>query len=202
MKFYNGSAPNPRRVRIFIAEKGIEVPRVEMNLREFEARTPEFRRINSLAQAPVLKLDDGTVITESVAICRYLEELHPEPALFGSGALGKARVEMWNRRMEIELFNTCAGIAQHSFEFFKDVVYQVPAYAQAQRAVLPDKWAWLDRELSDERRFIAGETFSVADITGMAASMLSEFLESPIPASLTHVRRWDERVRARPSWGA
>ena len=82
------------------------------------------------------------------------------------------------------------------------MVYQVPAYAQAQRAVLPDKWAWLDRELSDERRFIAGETFSVADITGMAASMLSEFLESPIPAGLTHARRWDERVRARPSWSA
>jgi glutathione S-transferase len=202
MKFYNGKAPNPRRVRIFMAEKGVEVPRVELDLQKFEARTPEFRRLNSLEQAPILVLDDGTVIAESVAICRYLEELHPTPALFGADALSRARVEMWNRRMEIEVLGTCTNIAFHSIAFFKDRVIQVPAFVEAQRETLPKKWTWLDRELSDERPFVAGDSFSVADITGMTASQVSEYLGLPIPAGLRHVKRWDEKMRARPSWAA
>jgi glutathione S-transferase len=202
MKLYNGKAPNPRRVRIFLAEKGIDVPRVDLDLQKFEARTPEFSRINSLQQAPVLVLDDGTIITESVAICRYLEEAHPTPALFGASAVERAKVEMWNRRMEIELFATCGNIALHTFEFFKDRIIQVPAFAEAQRETMPKKWAWLDRELADERPFIAGDSFSVADITGMTASMVAEYAGVPIPAGLRHAKRWDEKMRARPSWAA
>jgi glutathione S-transferase len=202
MKLYNGPAPNPRRVRIFIAEKGIELPQVDLNLREGQSHTPEFRRLNSLGQVPVLVLDDGTAIAESVAICRYLEELHPNPSLFGTDPVSRARIEMWNRRMEIEILTTCGSVAVHTLDFFKDRVYQVPDYAKAQRAVMPEKWAWLDRELADGRPFIAGDSFSVADITGMTASMLAQFVDLPIPASLSNLRRWDERMRARPSWNA
>ncbi len=202
MKLYDAKAPNPRRVRIFIAEKGMDVPRDTLDLDSGQARTPGFLAKNSLGQVPVLELDDGTVITESVAICRYLDSLQPDPPLFGGTPKGEAQVEMWNRRMELEILNTIANVAQHSFPFFKDRVTQVPAFAAAQMALIPAKWAWLDSEMADGRPFIAGDSFSAADITGMVATKLSELLGSPIPDSLAHVARWDAEVRARPSWNA
>jgi glutathione S-transferase len=203
MKLYdNVFAPNPRRVRIFMAEKDIDVPRVEVNLVKNEGRTSEFLSLNSLGQVPVLVLDDGTVITESIAICRYLEELHPRPALFGSDAVSRAKIEMWNRRVELEISRTLRDIADHSFEFFKDKVVQVPAFADAQRAAAPQKWAWLDRELSDGRPFLAGDAFSVADITGMACLIANDIAGIETPRSLTNVIRWEEHVRSRPSWKA
>jgi len=202
MKFYNAAAPNPRRVRIFLAEKGVDVPRQDVNLQEGESRTPEFLAMNSLGGTPVLELDDGTILTESVAICRYLECLHPEPALMGVNDLDRAQVEMWNRRMEIEIFNTLGNVAVHSFDFFADKVEQVPDYAEAQKREAVKKWQWLDGELADGRPFAAGERFSVADITGMAALMIGDFIGVEIPASATNVLRWSDSVRARPSWDA
>ncbi|WP_394824681.1 glutathione S-transferase family protein [Pendulispora albinea] len=203
MKLYEFPyAPNPRRVRIFMAEKGIDLPRVAVDVLGKETRTAEFSKINSLGQVPVLQLEDGTLISESVAICRYLEELRPAPALFGSDAKSRAQVEMWNRRMESEIFGTIGNVGLHSDEFFKGKIAQVPAFSDAQRKAAPEKWAWLDRELADGRPFIAGEQFSVADITGMVASWLGGHLKIEIPASLTHVHRWHERMRARPSWSA
>lgn len=202
MQLYNGGAPGPRRVRIFMAEKGIDLPRKDLELQNNEARTPEFLEKNSLGAVPVLELDDGTVITESVAICRYLEEQHPAPALFGADALERAKVEMWNRRMELEVFNTLASVVQHSLDFFKDRLIQVPAYAEAQRETAARKFEWLDGELSDGRPYVAGEIFSVADITGMAALGIAGFIEIPIPEACTHVHRWADRMRSRPSWDA
>jgi len=200
MKLYNGTAPNPRRVRIFLAEKGIGIPRVDLDLLAGENRTPEFRTLNSLGQVPVLELDDGGVITESMAICRYLEELHPEPPLFGSDPRDRARIEMWNGRMTNEIYLRIGNVALNSLPFFATRRTQIPAFAEAERQVVPQKWAWLDAELADGRTFIAGDRFSVADITGMAASLLGEFLKIEIPVALTNVRRWDDRMRARPSW--
>jgi glutathione S-transferase len=202
MKLYNAPAPNPRRVRIFLAEKGIVIPRVELDLPAGENRSAEFRKLNSLGQVPVLELDDGSVITESMAICRYLEELHPEPSLFGRNARDRARIEMWERRISNELFIRIGNVALNALPFFATRRTQVAAFAQAERQVVPEKWAWLDGELADGRPFIAGADFSVADITGMAASLLGEMLEIEVPASLTNVRRWDASVRARPSWSA
>ncbi len=202
MKLYNGPAPNPRRVRIFLAEKGIEMPRVDVDLLAGENRTPEFRKLNSVGQVPVLELDDGSVITESMAICRYLEELHPHPSLFGATPRDRARVEMWERRVSNEIYVRIGNVAQHTLPFFATRRVQVAAFAEAERQVVPEKWAWLDAELADGRRFIAGDSFSVADITGMAASLLGEMLKIEIPGALTNVRRWDDRVRTRPSWSA
>jgi glutathione S-transferase len=202
MKLYNANAPNPRRVRIFLAEKGLDVPRVDLDLQAGETRTPEFRKLNSLGQTPVLELEDGGLITESMAICRYIEELHSDPPLFGTDPRDRARIEMWNGRMTHEIYGPIGNVAQHSLPFFATRRIQVPAFAEAERQVVPEKWAWLDAELADGRPFIAGDSFSMADITGMTASLLGDFLKIKIPAALTNVRRWDECVRARPSWSA
>jgi glutathione S-transferase len=202
MRLHCGIGPNSYRVRIFMAEKGIDVPRVEVDLTKAEHRSPQFLRLNSLAQIPVLVLGDGTVITESIAICRYFEELHPTPALFGTDPVSRARVEMWNRRVELEVFGTIGNIALHSDALFKERLVQFPAFAESQRAAVPGKWAWLDREMDDGRAFLAGDQFSVADITGGVAAWLGGFFAPEIPASLANVHRWLGRVRERPSWSA
>jgi glutathione S-transferase len=202
MKLHQGVGPNSYRVRIFLAEKGLEVPLVDVDFGKREHKAPEFLKLNSLGQIPVLVLDDGTVITESVAICRYFEELHPAPALFGVDALGRARIEMWSRRVEYEIFSTIGSVPLHSDEFFKDRLVQFPAFAEAQRQAVPQKWAWLDREMRDGRQFIAGDDFSFADIVGMVSSWLGEVFGMEIPTLLPHVQRWNERMRSRPSWNA
>ncbi len=202
MRLYQGDGPNSYRVRIFLAEKGIEVPLVRVDFAKGEHRSPEFLKLNSLGQIPVLVLDDGTVITESVAICRYFEELHPTPALFGGDAVERAKVEMWNRRAEIEVFGTIGSVALHSDPFFKDRLVQFPAFAETQRQAVPKKWAWVDREMDDGRPFIAGDGFSIADISAAVAGWVGEFFGMPIPEGLRNVNRWNERVRGRPSWNA
>ena len=202
MKLYSAKAPNPRRVRIFLAEKGLELPCEELEIGPGGTRAPAFLEKNSLGEAPVLELADGTVITESVAICRYLEALHPEPPLFGADPVAQAKVEMWNRRLELGVMNPIGQIGLHSFDFFKDKVEQIPAYAEAQRRLALKKLAWLDGEISDDRPFVAGESFSVADITGMAALIIAGLVRLELPAELTHLRRWADRLRSRPSWEA
>jgi glutathione S-transferase len=197
-----GIGPNSYRVRIFMAEKGIDLPRVEVDIINGEHRTPAFKSMNSLGQIPVLALADGSVITESVAICRFLEEAVPHPQLFGSDAVSKGKVEMWNRRVELEIFGTIGSVALHTDEMFKDRLTQFPAFAETQRDAVPGKWAWLDREMADGRRFIAGDDFSVADITAGVAGWLGDFFGMEIPGDLANVRRWNDRVRARPSWNA
>ena len=130
MKLFDGGrAPNPRRVRVFLAEKGIEVPLVPVDMGADEHRQEPVASRNPLQRLPVLELDDGTILTETVAICRYFEELHPEPALFGEGALGKARVEMWQRRMELNLFLPVAFAFRHLHPAMKDwEVPQIPEW--------------------------------------------------------------------------
>ena len=202
MKLYNGAAPNPRKVRIYLAEKQIELPRVDLDLQAGDARTPEFLKKNALGGTPVLELDDGSVLTESTAICRYLEELNPEPPLFGRDPLERAQVEMWNRRIEIELFTTLGNIAQNTFEFFQTRRIQVPEFAEAEKKMALRKLEWLDGEFADGRPWAAGDRFTMADITGMCAAMLSGFVGVEVPDALKHVRGWFERLQGRPSWDA
>lgn len=201
-RLYCGDGPNSYRVRIFMAEKGIDLPRVRIDFEKGDHRSREFLALNSLGQIPVLVLGDGTVITESVAICRYLEELHPEPPLFGKGAAGRAMVEMWNRRVELVVMATVGDFAFHTIDFFKDRMTQFPAFGETQRHNAASKWEWLDRELADGRSFVAGDEFSIADITGGVTAWLCEVFQIPWPASSPNVDRWLERVRSRPSWSA
>jgi glutathione S-transferase len=200
MKLYdNARAPNPRRVRIFLAEKGLEVPTVQVDLLAREQKSEAFRRKNSLGSIPVLELDDGECIAESVAICRYFEELRPEPALFGRDARERARVEMWNRRIELGLLMPVAQVWVHGSPLTAKLVEQVRPAADFHRAVVARFLAWLDREL-DGREFVAGERYSVADITALCtldfATGLVGIASDP---ALSQLSRWHAGVSARPS---
>ncbi|HWK15325.1 MAG TPA: glutathione S-transferase [Rhizobiaceae bacterium] len=197
--FDGGKAPNPRRVRVFLAEKGIVVPLVPVDMSAQGHKSEEVTARNPLQRLPVLELDDGTVITESIAICRYFEELHPEPALFGTGALERALVEMWQRRIELHLFMSVAHAFRHVHPAMKDwEVPQIAEWGEANKEKAIDFLSLLDRELAG-REFAAGDRFSVADITGMIAIDFMKPARIVVPDELTHVWRWYRAQRARPS---
>ncbi|WP_421925061.1 glutathione S-transferase [Neoaquamicrobium sediminum] len=203
MKLYDGGrAPNPRRVRIFLAEKGIEVPLVRIDMGAMGHRSPEVASRNPLRRLPVLELDDGTIITESVAICRYFEETHPEPPLFGTGAVGKAKVEMWQRRMELNFLSAVASAFRHLHPAMKEwEVPQIAEWGEANKPKALDFLAFLDSELAD-REFIAGDTFSIADITGMIGIDFMKPARIAVPDECANVRRWYAAVASRPSAAA
>ena len=200
MKLYDGGrAPNPRRVRIFLSEKGMSIPVEKIDLAALQHRSAEFTALNPLQRVPVLVLDDGTVITESIAICRYIEALHPEPPLFGSGAKDAAIVEMWQRRVELHLLFPVAHVFRNSHPAMKDMeVPQVPAWAEANKPRVLEFLAMLDGELKD-RRHIAGDRYSVADITGLVSVDFMKPAKLAVPETLGNLKRWHAEVSARPS---
>ena len=191
-------APNPRRVRIFLAEKGIEIPRIQIDIGAGENRREPFVSKNPMAGVPVLELDDGTCIAESVAICRYFEETHPEPPLMGEGARERALVEMWNRRMEIEVMRSITETFRNTHEFFKDRIEQAPAYGEVCRRRATDRLAWLDRELAD-REFVAGSRFTIADITALVGIDFGRLVDIRIAPDQKNLARWIDAVSSRPS---
>ncbi|TGQ56165.1 glutathione S-transferase [Mesorhizobium sp. M1C.F.Ca.ET.193.01.1.1] len=203
MKLFDGGrAPNPRRVRVFLAEKGLSVPLVPVDMGALEHREQPVASRNALRRLPVLELDDGTVITESIAICRYFEELHPEPALFGKGALGKAKVEMWQRRMEFNLLSCVAAAFRHIHPAMKDwEVPQIPEWGEANKPKAIEFLRLLDRELAD-REFAAGDTYSVADITGLIAIDFMKPARIKVPEDCANVLRWHSALSSRPSAAA
>src|SRR5262249_516075 len=166
MKLYDSKlAPNPRRARIFLAEKGISVPTEQIDITTQQHKTPEYTAINPMQRMPALVLDDGIIITESIAICRYFEMLHPEPPLFAVGPKDAAVVEMWNRRAEMNFFANVAAVFRHTHPAMKELeVPQVPAWAEANRPRVVWFLEMLDRELAT-REFVAGDRYTVADIT-------------------------------------
>lgn len=195
-------APNPRRVRIFLAEKGIEVAFEQVDIMGKAHRTPEFAALNPFQTVPVLVLDDGTTLAESIAICRYFEELHPTPALFGTGPLEKACIEMWQRRVELNLLFRVAQTLRHTnpkMAMLEDP--QIPAWGEANRDRVGDVLGALDRQLAG-RAFLAGETYSVADITALVAIDFMKPARIERPEGLSHLARWYDAVAARPSAGA
>ncbi len=199
MKIYEFTmAPNPRRVRVFLAEKGIKVPYEQVDIAAGKNRAPEFLKINPMGGLPVLELDDGTHIAESVAICRYFEELHPEPRLMGTDAKDKAVVEMWNRRMEFELLSNTAGAFRNTSAFFKGRIPQVPEYGEICKNAALKRLEWLDGELAN-RQFIAGNRFTIADITALIAVDFGRLTDIRIQANQKNLARWHETVSARPS---
>jgi glutathione S-transferase len=202
MKLYDGGrAPNPRRVRIFLAEKGIKVALEQVDLGAMAHKSAAFTALNPVQRVPVLELDDGTVIAESIAICRYFEALHSQPALFGRDALGIARTEMWNRRLELHLLFPIAHVFRNTHPAMKErEVPQVPAWAEANKPRIADFLAVFDRELAG-RRFAAGDDYTVADITGLVAIDFMKPAKLPVP-ELRHVLRWHADVSARPSASA
>lgn len=199
MKLYDSKmAPNPRRVRIFLAEKGIEVPMVEVDLVKAENRSEDFCKKNPLGVVPVLELDDGTCISESVAICRYFEETQPQPPLMGVGALDRAVVEMWQRRMEFEIFIPIAQVFRNTHPFFAGRIPQVPEYGEVCRRHAERQLAWLDSVLAG-RPFIAGERYTIADITALCGVDFGRVSQIRIQADQKNLARWHEAVSSRAS---
>jgi glutathione S-transferase len=200
MKLYDSKlAPNARRVRIFLAEKGMSVPMVDMDLARLDQKTTAFSVLNPFQTVPVLELDDGEVISESAAICRYFEELRPEPPLFGVGALERARVEMWHRRLELQLFFPIAQTYRHTHPAAKVLEpRQIAEWAELNRGRALRAMTVVDEALR-ERPFVAGDRFSIADILGLVALDFIRPARITIPENLINLRRWRETLAARSS---
>jgi glutathione S-transferase len=198
-----GRAPNPRRVRIFFAEKGLPLPElVPVNLASFEQKSEAFLALNPTGQTPVLVLDDGTAISETMAICRYVEALHPEPALFGRSPLEQAMVEMWSRRIEFGLYTAVQAVFRHGHPgMAASENPQVPQWADANRPRVLQNLAMLEAQLKG-KAFVCGDSISVADIT---AGVTVDFLRAAkiaLPEDHENIRRWHQALAARPSWSA
>lgn len=200
MKLYDGGrAPNPRRVRVYLAEKGITVPMQQVDLGTMAQKSPDYTAINPLQRVPALELDDGTILTESVAICRYFEVLQPEPPLFGVGAKEAAIVEMWQRRVELHLFWPVTQVFRHLHPAMKVMeVPQVPDWGEANKPRVMEFLTLLDAELKG-RRYIAGDRYSVADITGLCAIDFMKPAKLAVPETMANLKRWHAEVSARPS---
>ena len=192
-------APNPRRVRIFLAEKAITVPFEQIDIMQLDQRSAGFTALNPLQRVPVLVLDDGTAISESVAICRYFEETHPEPALFGATARERAVVEMWNRRVELSLLLPVSECFRHTHPSMVALeVPQIPAWAQVNRQRATTMLAVLDAELA-LHPFVAGAKLSIADITALVAVDFMKPARIERPAGLACLERWHAAMSARAS---
>ena len=192
-------APNPRRVKIFLAEKGIEVPIKEVTIMKGEHKTPEYRKIAPNGRLPALELDDGTVILETVAICRYFELTQPEPPLFGLGAVGQAQVDMWQRRMELELMMPMAMMFRHTHPAMAQLENQFEDFGKNQQKAVERSLKTLENRLA-ESPYIAGDHYSIADITAQCSlDFFLGLVRMELPESHTATRKWHEALSARPS---
>ena len=203
MKLYEDQrAPNPRRVRIFLAEKGIEVPRQQVDIMAEEHKAPAIAKLNPFTRLPILELDDGRVICESLAICRYVQAVQPEPRLFGADAFDQAMVEMWQRRVEMLLFMPVTYAFRHSHPRMASLeVPQVKEWAEANLARIPGMLDYLDGELG-RRQYMAGDRFSVADITALCAVDFMKVVRLSLGEGHANLRRWHAEMSARPSASA
>ncbi len=202
MKLYeHARAPNPRRVRIFLAEKGIRVPFEEVDIFRRVNREAPFLEKNPFGTIPVLELDDGTCISESVAICRYFEELQPEPPLFGSDARERAEVEMWNRRVELILLSAVGMVWGHGSPLTARVVKQIPENVAPNRKRAAQFLEVLDRSL-EKRPFLAGAQLSIADISALCTIDFAKIVEIAPDPRLANVARWHAAMSARPTASA
>ena len=204
MKLYGAAmpAPNPRRVRVFLAEKGVDLPETPIDMMKREHKSPEYREKNSLGQIPTLELDDGTCISETVAICRYFEELHPEPSMFGKTAVEKANVDMWVRRIEFQLMMPVGNYWRHAHPRTAALLTQYKDFGESNKAAYSNAQKWLDRELADGRPFIAGQAYSMADICALSSVDFAHWIGLPLDDDKPHLKAWHDRITARPSAAA
>ena len=189
---------HPRRVRIFMAEKGLAIDRREVDAAGGANARPDFLRLNPLGKLPVLELDDGSAIAESLAICRYLEAMQPLPSLMGRTSQASAHIEMWTLRMDHELSQPIALAFVHSSDFYRGRIEQVPEVASWARGRALQTMIWLDGELAG-RSHIAGEDYTMADIVAQCACVLGKAVGLRIAPEMTHLSRWFAQVSARPT---
>lgn len=201
MLFYDAAnpAPNPRRVRIYLAEKGLSVPSETVSIIAGEHRAPAYLAVNPLGQIPALQFDDGDVLTESVSICRLFEAEHPEPPLFGRGPRGQAEVDMWVRRAELRMMVPLSMVWMHTHPFTARVVKpQYTEFGESQRPRVIAAMGEFDRALAG-REFLDGTAYSMADIVLLSIVDFAAFVGIAIPDDLVNLAAWHERVSARPS---
>ncbi len=195
-------APNPRRVRMFLAEKGITIPMTTLSIVGGEHKAPAFTAKYAPGQLPVLELDDGRLIGESLSICRYFEALHPEPPLFGTGALEIAEIDMWIRRVEMTLMAAVGQVWMHTHPFTARVVKpQYTEYGESNRPRALDAMRRFDRELCGHD-YVAGVAFSVADIILLSTIDFADFIGLQMPSDVPALRNWHARISSRPSASA
>ena len=194
-------APNPRRVRIFAAEKGIELSSKEVSIPKREQKAPDYVAKNPRGQTPILELDDGTVIAESVAIMRYLEAEHPDPPLFGTTAREIAEIEMWNRRVEMILMPAIAAVWVHTHPFTAALPGRNVEWGESNRPRVVEGMRFFDGSL-EGREYLAGSAFSAADILLLTTVDFAKFIGLDMPSECANLLRWHERVSARPSASA
>jgi len=202
--YHDPRAPNPRRVRMFIAEKGladkgVTIETIEISIAAKANLTPEYKRKNPLGLLPILELADGRVLRESVAICRYLEGIYPEPNLMGNDAWERAWIEQWNRHAEYELLFPIAQTFRNTHAFWEGRIKQVPEFGALMKEQVLDRMAWFDSELA-ARPYIASDRFTIADITALCAIDLGRISDIRIDAAaMPNLKRWYDAVSARPS---
>ena len=203
MLFYDSPnpAPNPRRVRIFAAEKGIELSSKEVSIPKREQKAPDYVAKNPRGQTPILELDDGTVIAESVAIMRYLEAEQPDPPLFGTTAREIAEIEMWNRRVEMILMPAIAAVWVHTHPFTAALPGRNVEWGESNRPRVVEGMRFFDGSL-EGREYLAGSSFSAADILLLTTVDFAKFIGLEMPSECANLLRWHERVSARPSASA
>ena len=203
MLFFNSPnpAPNPRRVRIFAAEKGITLPTRDLSIPAREHKSDEFVALNPRGQTPALQLDDGTVIAESVAICRYLEGLHPEPLLFGTSPKEQALIEMWSRRVEMILMPPVGAVWVHTHKFTAALPGRNADWGEANRPRVFEAMRYFDEALAGAE-FLASDAYSIADILLLCTLDFAGFVGMAMPEDLPHLLSWHAAVSARPSAAA
>jgi glutathione S-transferase len=203
MKLYDGGrVPNARRVRMYLAEKGLSVPLVPVDLGTKEHQSESFLKRNPAGRVPVLELDDGTILTESIAICRYFEALHPHPPLFGSTPLEQAQVEMWTRKAEFEFYMPVAHAFRHLHPAMATYeVPQVKEWGEASRPKALAGMAMLNARLAHSL-YLAGDHFSIADIVAFITLDFMKPAKLSVPEAMTHLLAWQAKIAARPSAGA
>jgi len=204
MKLYdNAMAPSPRRVRMFIAEKGLEsrgvaITRIPVDIAAGDTRDAAFLTVNPLGEVPVLELDDGTRLRESLAICRYLEALHPEPSLFGATPRARADIEAMTLELMFRIYVPTTHAFRHTHKFWQGRVTQVPEYGALAREQVLAEWRRIDALLAD-REFVAGENFSMADIVAFTTLEFGKPSGIRLQPEQTHLARWHAAIAARPS---
>jgi glutathione S-transferase len=203
MKFYNSIGPNPRVVRMFMAEKGIEIPKVEVDLMKGDNRKEPYLSVNVHGQMPALELDDGKTIAEITAICEYLEDTHPKPALIGTNPEEKAEARMWTRRVDLNICEPMANGFRYSqgLPLFKDRMVTVPEGAEGLKKIAQDRLKWLDGQMAG-REWICGKRFTLADILLFCFADFGASVGQPLNPDNKNVAAWFARVKARPSASA
>jgi glutathione S-transferase len=203
MKFYNSVGPNPRVVKMFMAEKGLDIPRVEVNLMAGENRQQPYLGKNPAGQMPALELDDGAVVCEILPICEYLDETHPSPPLIGTNAQERAATRMWTRRIDL---NVCEPMANgfryaEGLRLFENRMRVIPQAADDLKAITREKLAWLDGLIAG-RQWVVGERFTLADILLFVFIEFGALVGQPLDPANKNLAAWKDRVGARPSAAA